>query len=134
MSRPITGKKSQHNIRTVYRNYKVHAKQLNVMFDLSYDVWIALTQQACIYCGEPPSNRTRPCRLMRKHSIHPDFVYSGLDRVDTTKGYTLDNVVPCCKHCNRSKAKRTQADFISWIFKAHKHLSEKSAIIKCASG
>lgn len=28
---------------------------------------------------------------------------SGLDRLDSTKGYTLDNVWPCCKHCNALK-------------------------------
>lgn len=27
----------------------------------------------------------------------------GLDRIDPLKGYTLDNVVPCCTACNRIK-------------------------------
>ena len=28
---------------------------------------------------------------------------TGLDRVDSNKGYTDDNVVPCCGSCNQLK-------------------------------
>jgi 5-methylcytosine-specific restriction endonuclease McrA len=28
---------------------------------------------------------------------------AGLDRVDNSRGYAPDNVVPCCQECNRIK-------------------------------
>lgn len=38
---------------------------------------------------------------------------AGLDRVDSSKGYTPDNVVPCCLECNSSKRDWPQSVFIS---------------------
>jgi hypothetical protein len=43
------------------------------------------------------------------------YVYSGLDRVDNTVGYTLDNVVPACKACNHAKVDMSYAEFTAWI-------------------
>lgn len=48
---------------------------------------------ACFYCG-------RDERL-------------GLDRVDSSRGYTPDNVVPCCRPCNVAKSDLPQRDFIN---------------------
>jgi hypothetical protein len=31
---------------------------------------------------------------------------AGLDRLDNSKGYDLDNVVPCCGDCNRLRGDR----------------------------
>ena len=33
-----------------------------------------------------------------------EYPASGLDRVDATKGYTLENTVPCCVLCNFTKS------------------------------
>ena len=35
--------------------------------------------------------------------------------MDNSKGYSLDNIVPCCKICNRAKSDLTYKDFIEWI-------------------
>lgn len=43
------------------------------------------------------------------------FVYSGLDRVDPSQGYTIDNIVPACIICNRAKADMTIEGFYAWI-------------------
>jgi len=36
----------------------------------------------------------------------------GLDRWDNSRGYFADNVVPCCKDCNRAKNTRTPRAFV----------------------
>ena len=46
-----------------------------------------------------------------------DFKYNGVDRVDNTIGYNNDNVVPCCKICNNSKATMTIEEWILWLQK-----------------
>ena len=35
----------------------------------------------------------------------------GLDRLDNSKGYTKDNVAPCCKYCNQKKGRLEQMGF-----------------------
>jgi hypothetical protein len=44
---------------------------------------------------------------------------SGIDRVDSNKGYTIDNCVPCCKTCNLAKAELSQRDFLDWVRKVY---------------
>ena len=78
----------------VYRRYKSTKRT----FSLSEDQFKHLVQQNCYYCGESP----RMISKGRKGS--PDFVYNGLDRLDNSLGYTIDNVVPCCKRDNKLKS------------------------------
>jgi len=60
-------------------------KQLN--WNIFKEDYIKLISQVCYYCdGE--LNKTG----------------SGLDRVNNSKGYELNNVVPCCKRCNMIKS------------------------------
>lgn len=65
-----------------------------------------LTQQNCRYCGAPPANRQKS-----KTSV---FIYNGIDRIDSTRGYEEGNVAPCCKLCNRAKSDLSVTKFIAW--------------------
>jgi hypothetical protein len=73
--------------------YKNSAKSRGIPFELTFEQFMTFWQKPCYYCG---------------NSI-PTI---GLDRVDNTKGYTMDNVVPCCKVCNRLKTSFPQDVFI----------------------
>ena len=37
--------------------------------------------------------------------------YNGIDRLDSSLGYTKDNIVTCCKICNYAKNKMKFEDF-----------------------
>lgn len=87
-------------------------------WEISYEDWKRLTVQPCHYCGCPPSNCGR--------GRNGDYHYNGLDRVDNDVGYTLKNVVPCCKCCNHSKSDQTLPEFLSWVSKVHAHSIAKS--------
>lgn len=60
-----------------------HAKRSGRELGLSLHEYIALTAQPCYYCGNKLPHT------------------GGLDRIDNTKGYTSENVLPCCTACNR---------------------------------
>jgi len=43
------------------------------------------------------------------------------DRMDNTKGYSLENSVPCCKFCNLTKNDTSFIEFINWIRTVYKN-------------
>jgi len=49
------------------------------------------------------------------------FVFNGIDRIVTTKGYTPSNSVSCCKVCNFAKRKMTEAEFLVWVERVYNH-------------
>ena len=95
--------------------YKRHAKDRGLCWELDYETVSNIISSPCFYCGAEKSNRkiTKNCR--------EGYEYNGIDRIDSSKGYVLNNVVPCCKTCNRAKLDMSQKDFILWLQKAASH-------------
>lgn len=88
--------------------YKRHAKGRGLSYDLPRDIFEKLIRSHCYYCGIPPSNNkiTKTCK---------GFLYTGIDRIDSSKGYSIDNCVPACSNCNRVKRDMTKDEFIAWV-------------------
>lgn len=96
--------------QTIYQGYKNKAKHRELEFCISKIEFLRLTQQPCYFCGVMHSNL---CVTPRGYP--EGWKYNGVDRVDNTKGYTLDNCVPCCRQCNFSKSNYTKIEFLNWI-------------------
>jgi hypothetical protein len=96
----------------VYKNYKQAADRRGHDFKLTKDEFCGLIACACHYCGSPPS-------LLSPLPRHPEFRFNGVDRVDNTKGYLLDNCVPCCAICNRSKSVLALDEWLAWVKRVH---------------
>jgi hypothetical protein len=62
--------------------YKNNAKSRELKFELTKEQFHSLVSTSCHYCGTCQENG------------------NGIDRVDNSKGYTMDNVVSCCSLCN----------------------------------
>lgn len=117
ISRPLG-----HSARTrIFDSYRRHARKRGLPWKLTADQFYAITQQACHYCGLPPSNSYKP------PGYNGGFVYSGVDRVINEKGYLQENVVPCCAMCNHAKKDLSLKDFIAWIRRAYKYLASRYA-------
>lgn len=50
------------------------------------------------------------------------LLYNGIDRVDSSLGYTVDNVVPCCKLCNQAKNNLSKQEFVDWVKRVYDHI------------
>jgi hypothetical protein len=44
-----------------------------------------------------------------------NYIYTGIDRVNNSRGYEIDNVTSCCWDCNNKKRTMTKEDFFSWV-------------------
>ena len=90
----------------------------NYQDGISFEDFHQISQLPCHYCGSPPNNIQNSAKQDKKSSISAreqgDFIYNGLDRVDSSLPHTVDNVVPCCKWCNYAKRERTATEFENW--------------------
>jgi hypothetical protein len=105
-----------------------HATYCKEKDDISFDDFYRLSQLPCDYCGRNPfttfnKHKGRASLLQREHG---HFTYNGLDRVDSSKGHTLDNVVPCCPPCNWAKSDMTRQEFLAHIERIHLHQQGKN--------
>jgi hypothetical protein len=106
----------QAGLRLALRNYKLWAQRRNLTFELTDEEFFKLSRLPCTYCGSPPEQRN--CY----GKYNKGCVMNGIDRQNTLLGYTKNNSVPCCKHCNRAKWRMTVPEFKAWIQRAATHL------------
>ena len=98
----------------LYTGYKNRALRSGKDFELSHEYFRQLTKQVCYYCGTEPSQISKG---LGKTS--GDYIYNGIDRVDSSKGYTQENTVSCCKTCNFMKLDHSQENFLQHIKKIY---------------
>lgn len=103
--------------------YKQNAIARGLEFDLTTEELVTLFSSSCHYCGAPPSNIQR--------NRDRELIYTGIDRVDNSLGYFPQNVVPCCKQCNKAKGVLGEQDFLSWVESVSTHQRLKHEL-KCA--
>lgn len=94
---------------SLYAAYKRKAAHREIAFSLTQDHFRLLTSNNCVYCGVEP---------IRKHYANKKAGYytcNGVDRIDSNKGYEIDNCVSCCYRCNTMKSNMTKNDFLAHI-------------------
>jgi hypothetical protein len=69
-----------------YSTLRIAARKKGMGFDITEKDHAEMLSRPCHYCRSPLNETGH-----------------GMDRKDTTQGYLIDNVVPCCVVCNRMK-------------------------------
>jgi hypothetical protein len=105
-------------VNRIYSNYKRKAGLRKIEFDLSKDDFKKLIKSNCTYCGTEPHNI-----LKRQKSRKLQILYNGIDRVDSSKSYTISNCVPCCRYCNQSKSDLSLDQWKEYLKRVYKWLS-----------
>jgi hypothetical protein len=95
--------------RELLHRYKTGARIRKISFALTTQEFRALVFAKCHYCGVEP--RQKCVASSRKEFV----LYTGIDRVDNSKGYEAANCVPCCDICNKAKHTMSQSEFCAWI-------------------
>lgn len=108
----INVKKQPYNIAAfeeLYNRYLNNAQKRGMVFHLSKEEFGILIKDNCFYCGSEPNTNHN---LKRRSEVDNTYLYNGIDRIDNSKGYTVDNAVTCCKKCNLMKHVLTKEEFI----------------------
>ncbi len=114
-------------LRKLYYRYKYRSKLYHKeQFKISLNKFKELTSKNCFYCGRPPETSS-----MSK-SNYSNYVYNGLDRIVSSRGYTEDNVITACGICNKMKLNHSFEEFKNQIKKIYKHwvLNKKQSDLK----
>ena len=88
--------------------YRDRAKRKGWEFSLTNEECIKLFKGNCYFCGSPPVPRTFK-------EAKGEYYANGIDRIDSTKGYTPDNVNSCCTKCNMIKNNSTIEEFVAHV-------------------
>lgn len=113
--------KGESGYNTLLRGYKTTARYRGHCFELTTEEFRNLVTCNCHYCGAPPQQRKyNSLEGSSKEGIDwGTFVYNGIDRVDSQRGYTLDNCVTCCAVCNRAKLDHEIKEFARHVEKMY---------------
>lgn len=90
-----------------FNGYRHTARARNISFELTKDEFFYLTQGSCYYCG------AKPTQVIQVPSRNGSYIYNGIDRLDSSKGYTFENCVPACGVHNLMKLDMSVTEFIS---------------------
>jgi len=95
--------------------------------DLTFEKFLEISQQNCHYCNAPPSNirKDKHKNSSNFYIENSEFIYSGLDRVNSEYSHMQFNIVPCCKWCNYAKRERTVEEFTIWAEALYVNLQKK---------
>lgn len=104
-------------ITQVKSSYVAGARNRGISFNLTRDEFAKLILSNCVFCGSEPSNTKKRYNETRQ--------YNGIDRIDSNKGYELNNVQTCCWKCNLMKNSLNQSDFLEHIKKIIKFWDNK---------
>lgn len=103
------------------RVFKRNARTRGLIWELDKNYALNIMDKPCHYCGLPPKE---DC---------DGLVRSSIDRVDNAKGYTKDNVVPCCFECNRMKHTMSVEQYHEHVARVHNYQQERSTTMAKAS-
>lgn len=97
-----------------YRAYLYRAQRKGIEITLNERQVKQMYHSPCAYCG------TRPTR---------DNL-NGIDRIDSSGGYTPKNTVPCCARCNYMKGTHDMGTFLCQVARIYQHTCNNIGIIR----
>jgi hypothetical protein len=109
VSETFKKKYGESSLNKIYYTYVNGAEKRNLSFSLTKEEFEKILKTNCYYCGISPSN------IQKNMFNNGDYIYNGIDRINSSKGYETDNVVACCWKCNRAKSIMSYEEFIELV-------------------
>ena len=113
--------------KAIFVEYKNNADGRKIPFNLTFEEFNSLISGDCYYCGQSPQIRNGGHFEKRKHKDQPDLYTNGVDRKDSSDGYTSDNCVSCCSKCNLMKNVYSIDEFLNHVKIIHEYQISKGS-------
>ena len=118
MSSRLHNGKSQRVADTALKNhyyrYQTRAQKFNREFSLTMEEFRSMVMSDCYYCDAEPVENSHS-----KRTAHANYKANTIDRIDSSKGYLIENCRSCCWPCNQAKNVMSEKEFYSWIERVH---------------
>jgi len=101
--------KRRYILNRRYGHYKQSADRRNLKFELTIEQFSNFVENSCAYCNLPPHKDY--FNYKTKESIK----LNGIDRIDSDKGYSLENCNSACTFCNYAKSDLSELEFRNWL-------------------
>ena len=105
------------DVEKVFNYLESTAISRNMTFTLTIEQIKTMYFANCFYCNDKPGNRLK------------NKSFQGLDRVNNAIGYEIENVVPCCKICNRAKSSMSLEQWKLWLARVSKQYLESDGML-----
>lgn len=130
----VTGKQRRSwNLRL--QGYKNGAKKRGLLWQLTFQEFVKICSLPCHYCGAEPKSwdcitSSPAIQKDSPNAVPTDYLinFTGVDRYNSSLGYTADNCVSCCVYCNRAKSDLSFEEFknhmeriTNWLSQNHKN-------------
>mgnify|MGYP001564791745 CR=1 FL=1 len=114
-----------HLLKKLYRDLIWrHDERTDVGTDISLEDFERLILSDCFYCGLEPCHVKYDKRFWSKNGgrVSDTIIrHNEIDRIDSSRGYFIDNVVSCCHKCNLAKSTLSREQFLEHIIKIYNH-------------
>jgi len=104
----------------LFRRYQMNACRRGYVWELTKFQFLELTRGNCRWCGIAPYQVEK--RVQKNTGWKTEYVYSGIDRVNNSLGYLIENCVSCCPVCNKAKGTLNLEQWKIWISRLFKNI------------
>ena len=114
-------------LRSLMQRYKNGASKRGIEWTLTKEQFKTLTSSPCYYTGRLPRKEHRCFGVLwREARNRPPreggvYVFNGIDRLDSTKGYTVENCVTACAEANLAKQSLSHDEFLDLCREVAQH-------------
>ena len=102
-------------LNSMFYQHGLRCRKRKIETLITKEQFRVLVTSRCHFCGLEPSS------IFVRSYVNGTFLYGGIDRLDSDKGYTGENSVSCCKWCNSAKNVMTTDGFKAWLRRAAEH-------------
>jgi hypothetical protein len=116
-------------LKRQWRSLCKGANERGLENNLTYNDFVDIVHQRCYCCNSEPYDKHYAYSRRRKtRGIEFDVcgVFNGVDRIDSSIGYTHGNVRSCCSMCNRMKTDFELSIFLKKVKQIYEYNDKKT--------